>query len=36
MVDEYMTYREEYIDLFSIPEDYYLAHCIIADFGMGK
>lgn len=36
MVDEYMTYREEYIDLFSIPEDYYLAHCISADFGMGK
>lgn len=30
-----MTYREEYRDLFSVPEDYYLAHCISADFGMG-
>lgn len=31
-----MTYREEVMDLFSVPEDYYLAHCISADFGMGK
>ena len=31
-----MTYREEIRDLFSVPEDYYLAHCISADFGMGK
>lgn len=31
-----MTYREEVRDLFSVPEDYYLAHCISADFGMGK
>lgn len=31
-----MTYREEVRDLFSIPEAYYLAHCISADFGMGK
>ena len=23
-------------DLFSVPEDYYLAHCISADFAMGK
>lgn len=31
-----MTYREEVRNLFSVPEDYYLAHCISADFGMGK
>ena len=31
-----MRYKEEYRDLFSVPEDYYLAHCISADFGMGK
>ena len=31
-----MIYREEVRDLFSIPDDYYLAHCISADFGMGK
>ena len=31
-----MTYREEVRDLFSVPDDYYLAHCISADFGMGK
>lgn len=31
-----MTYREEVRDLFSVPEEYYLAHCISADFGMGK
>ena len=31
-----MTYREEVRDLFSVPNDYYLAHCISADFGMGK
>ena len=31
-----MTYKEEYRDLFSVPEDYYLVHCISADFGMGK
>ena len=31
-----MTYRAEVRDLFSVPEDYYLAHCISADFGMGK
>lgn len=23
-------------NLFSVSEDYYLAHCISADFGMGK
>lgn len=28
-------YKEEARDLFSAPEDYYLAHCISADFGMG-
>lgn len=31
-----MIYKEEAKDLFSVPEDYYLAHCISADFGMGK
>ena len=31
-----MIYREETLDLFSVPTDYYLAHCISADFGMGK
>lgn len=31
-----MIYREEVRDLFSVPNDYYLAHCISADFGMGK
>ena len=31
-----MTYKEEARDLFSVPDDYYLAHCISADFGMGK
>ena len=31
-----MTYKEEIRDLFSVSEDYYLAHCISADFGMGK
>lgn len=31
-----MKYREEVRDLFSVSDDYYLAHCISADFGMGK
>lgn len=31
-----MIYKEEVRDLFSVPDDYYLAHCISADFGMGK
>ena len=31
-----MIYREEHIDLFSVSKDYYLAHCISADFAMGK
>ena len=31
-----MTYKEEIRDLFSVPDDYSLAHCISADFGMGK
>ena len=30
-----MTYKEEAADLFSVSEEYYLAHCISADFGMG-
>ena len=31
-----MQYKEEVRDLFSVSDDYYLAHCISADFGMGK
>ena len=31
-----MTYKEEIKDLFTVSDDYYLAHCISADFGMGK
>ena len=31
-----MTYKEEIRDLFTVPEEYYLAHCISADFGMGR
>lgn len=31
-----IIYKEEVKDLFSVPEDYYLTHCISADFGMGK
>ncbi|MDE6671332.1 MAG: macro domain-containing protein [Ruminococcus sp.] len=31
-----MTYHEEKQDLFSVPEDYYLVHCISADFVLGK
>ena len=31
-----MIYKEEVRDLFAVSEEYYLAHCISADFGMGK
>ena len=31
-----MRYAEEKRDLFSVPDNYYLAHCISADFAMGK
>lgn len=31
-----MIYKEEKRDLFTVSEDYYFAHCISADFGMGK
>ena len=31
-----MEFREEKRDLFSVPDEYYLAHCISADFAMGK
>ena len=31
-----MIYREENKDLFSVSDDYYLAHCISADFNMGR
>lgn len=31
-----MIYKEEIRDLFSVPEEYWLCHCISSDFGMGK
>lgn len=31
-----MKYEERRQDLFCVGEDYFLAHCISADFGMGK
>lgn len=31
-----MTYIEEKRDLFSVPEDYFLVHCVSADFALGK
>lgn len=31
-----MIYKEEKQDLFLVSDDYYLAHCISADFAMGK
>lgn len=33
---EIVIYKEEVKDLFAVSSDYYLAHCISADFGMGK
>lgn len=30
-----MIYKEEVRDLFSVSEDYHLAHCISADFALG-
>lgn len=30
-----MTIREEERDLFSVPSDYYLVHCISKDFALG-
>lgn len=30
-----MKYQEEHRDLFTVPENYFLAHCISSDFGMG-
>lgn len=30
-----MKYNERHYDLFSVPPDYYLAHCISADFALG-
>ena len=30
-----MTIREEQRDLFSVPQGYYLAHCISADYALG-
>lgn len=31
-----MKYEEKVMDLFSLPNDYWLAHCISADFSLGK
>lgn len=31
-----MILKEEKRDLFNVSDEYYLAHCISADFGMGK
>lgn len=31
-----MNYCEKEQDLFQVPQEYYLAHCISADFAMGK
>lgn len=30
-----MTYKEEHRDLFSVPKDYALCHCISSDFALG-
>ena len=30
-----MQYQEKQQDLFTVPDEYYLAHCISADFAMG-
>lgn len=30
-----MTYREEVRDLFAVSDEYYLVHCISADFALG-
>ncbi len=31
-----MIYKEEKCDLFSVPEEYFLVHCISADFALGR
>ena len=31
-----MIYKEEVKDLFTVPKDYYLVHCISADFVLGS
>lgn len=31
-----MTIREENRDLFTVPQGYYLVHCITADFSLGS
>ena len=30
-----MVYKEENLDLFSVSNDYYLAHCISSDYALG-
>lgn len=30
-----MIYKEEVRDLFAVPEEYYLAHCVSADYALG-
>ena len=31
-----MTIREEQRDLFTVPQGYYLAHCISGDYALGS
>lgn len=31
-----MKFTEDYGDLFSLPSEFYLCHCISADFALGK
>ena len=31
-----MIIREENMDLFAVPQGYYLAHCITEDFSLGR
>lgn len=30
-----MTIKEEYMDIFTVTQGYYLAHCISADYTLG-
>lgn len=31
-----MIFRQEHMDLFTVSDEYFFAHCISADFAMGK
>lgn len=35
MEEKNMIIREENMDLFTVPQGYYLAHCITGDFSLG-